>query len=388
MNNIVLFGITGDLARSRLIPTLYALFKKHELDEHVRLFGFGRKSFSKEEFISFITDICGMESQSFAQRWTYIESEIDNVKGFSELSKQLVGSALVYISLPPSFHIDVVKRLLESKIIAKGTDRKIAFEKPFGFGLKSAKELESFISKNLEQNQILRLDHYAGKETFIDLEKAGRLGILDNALSSKIITKIDVRFHEVKTAEHRGAFYDSVGALYDVGQNHVMYMLSSILALPYLHTSKKTLSAIRSEQLASVVFSKKAILKQYDSFRKEDGVKSDSVTETFFALYGKLKNKKSLWNGLDVILSAGKGLKENDVSIRLYFKGKKEPVKILVNGYGNEDAYVYVFRAALNANGKMFADFKQIETGWKIVEVFKKSIKNIELYKKGTTPKF
>lgn len=388
MNNIVLFGITGDLARNRLIPTLYYLFKNHELDDDVRFFGFGRKAFSKKEFVNYIIDVCGSDSDKFAQRWTYVQSEIQDIQGYTQLQKLLTGSTLIYISLSPSFHLEVVKLLLDSKIVFKGGNQKIAFEKPYGFDLKSARNLESYVSSHLKKDQILRIDHYAGKETFIDLEKAARLGIVDFALNSKIITKIDVRFHESKTAEHRGAFYDSVGALYDVGQNHIMYMISSILALPYLHTSKKTLSEIRSEELASIKFSKNAVFAQYDSFRKEDGVKTDTNTETFFALYGKLLNKKSLWNGVNVQLSAGKGLKVSDVSIRLHFKGKKEPVKILVNGYGLEDAYVHVFRAALSGNTNLFADFKQIEIGWKIVEAYKKSIKNIKLYKTGTTPKF
>ncbi len=388
MNNIVLFGITGDLARHRLIPTLFTLFKKHELQDSVRLFGFGRKPFTKEEFESFIVETCSADSKEFAQMWTYIESEIDDTSGYINLSKHLSGDTLVYISLPPVFHIPVIKQLLSSGVIKKGSGSKIACEKPYGFNLKSAKELESFVVENLSPNQILRIDHYAGKETFIDLEKAGRLGILDVALSSRTISKIDIRFHEVKTAEYRGAFYDSVGALYDVGQNHVMYMLSSILALPYLHTSKKPISEIRSEQLSLVVFSKKSVLKQYDTFRNGEGVSPDSVTETFFALYGKLKNKNSVWNELDIVLSAGKGLKENDVSVRLYVKGKKEPITMRVNGYGVEDAYVHVFRSALKGEYNMFADFKQIEIGWKITERFKGKKKKIKTYKKGTTPKF
>ena len=391
MNDIVLFGITGDLARHRLVPTLFTLFINHELKDTVRLFGFGRKPFTDAEFKKFIADTCvGIEGdiESFVKLWVYIESELTDPSGYVKLFETLSDNSFIYLSLPPQYHLDIVKHLVKAKVIKKSGTRKIAFEKPFGSGLESARALDAFLSKHISQNNILRVDHYAGKEVLLDLEKAATLGILDFSLNSKVISKIDIRLHEKKTVGNRGVFYDSVGALFDVGQNHLLYMLSSILALPNIHTSNLPVSTIRSSNLSSVVFSKKALFMQYDSFRKEQGVNPDSQTETFFAIYGKVQNKKSVWNGLPVVLSAGKGLREDDVSIRIYVKGKKEPIKIPVNGYGKEDAYVHIFRAAITGNVSLFSDFKQIEIGWRLVEDFKKGIKDIASYKLGTTPKF
>jgi glucose-6-phosphate 1-dehydrogenase len=244
--------------------------------------------------------------------------------------------------------------------------------------------LDAYVSKHLNQNQILRIDHYTGKEALLDLEKVARFGIFKYMLSSKTISKIEIRFHEKKTIENRGMFYEETGALRDVGQNHVLYMLSHVLTLPFLHESIESASAIRAKQLDSIVSNPKASLYQYDTYTNESHVKKNSNTETFFVFEGIVKN--TVWNNTKVVLSGGKGLKEDDVAIYIYFRKNKEPLRIPVGTYGERGAYIHVLLAALSWNVDMFPDFKQIETSWNIIEKIKKNSKLKGTYKKGTTP--
>jgi glucose-6-phosphate 1-dehydrogenase len=219
-----------------------------------------------------------------------------------------------------------MKQLLKAKVIGKKVERRVAFEKPYGFDLNSSRILDAYVSKHLNQNQILRIDHYTGKEALLDLEKVARFGIFKYMLSSKTISKIEIRFHEKKTIENRGMFYEETGALRDVGQNHVLYMLSHVLTLPFLHESIESASAIRAKQLDSIVSNPKASLYQYDTYTNESHVKKNSNTETFFVFEGIVKN--TVWNNTKVVLSGGKGLKEDDVAIYIYFRKNKEPQKL------------------------------------------------------------
>jgi glucose-6-phosphate 1-dehydrogenase len=394
MKDIILFGVTGDLARQKLIPALFNLFISNQIPKDIRFFGFGRKIFPKTEFKDYIALVCNKEGvqksdiTAFCRRWMYIQSELDDINGYFTLGSLITHNAIIYISLPPAFQLPVVKQLANAGVIGKKLHRYVAFEKPYGSDLDSAHILENYLSRVLSQDQIMRVDHYAGKESLLDLEKVAKLGILNEVLNKKVVSKIDVRLHETKTIENRGVFYDSVGALYDIGQNHVLHMLATLLALPLLSDSKEPFSCLRSEILTTISFSNKAVLSQYDSFKSENGISSKSTTETFFALYGKVKKISSMWGGVNIVLSGGKGLKENDVAIYIHFKNKKTPLRIAINAPYYHDAYGHIFISALAHDMNMFTDFKQIETSWKIIQSIKRLPSKVGTYKKGTTPKF
>lgn len=403
MKELVLFGVTGDLAKQKLIPALFNLYKTGKIDRKTSFIGFGRKQFSKSDFQNFIDDVVHAKSKSkmireFSAQWSYVESELNSIQGYVKLAGMLVtNETIVYVSLPPSFQYEVCSNLISSGVVSKGTNRKIALEKPFGFDAPSSVKLEKFLTRKLKDQQILRVDHYAGKQALVELEQVAKQGILDTFLSGKNISKIEVKLNESIDVATRGSFYDAVGALNDVGQNHVLHMLATILAIPE-STASNCLSKLRSDALSLVEIDtkgKKPVLAQYEAFNTTPGVLDDSVTETFFRIFAKLKKGKHVlskrWGNVQIELVGGKALKNSEASITLYSKQKNvKPIVIRVNGYGSRDAYEQIFIDAFFYNEDRFIEFNQIYKGWQIIEKIKKTAglkKNkITMYKRGSYP--
>lgn len=415
---IILFGITGDLSRSKLIPSLMRLWKK---DHSLSFVGFGRKDFSKDEsssdsFSNFIKKYSG--DANFSNNWKYVQSDLDEDRGYREL-KNIIGtntvgkkrgkSLVFYIALPPQFQKVVASKIIENFAVKNGTansskyksesklpkDFVLAFEKPFGYSSASAKALNKMLLKSVREEQILRVDHYAGKQALIDMEKGAELGALGESFNNNHISKITVHFLEKNSANGRGAFYDHVGALADVLQNHMLYMLSTALAVPYiLNSSKKNLNKnidkIREEVLAKIKYdfknsvNKNVELGQYKSFKKESGVSPKSKTETSFIIKGKISKADKYWGGVDVEFIGGKSMSENDSAIYLQYNKStvvktnqaEDVLRLPINGYSTREAYDEIFQSAicesLGQKTGRFVSLKQILEGWKLVEKIKK----------------
>ncbi len=459
MNSIVLFGITGDLARAKLIPSLARLWKggffEHGADvvdaadpAHLvaRFIGFGRKDFSKEDFEKYIDEYSVLSApslssdlssdllpestsvQDFTSKWSYVCSDLDNIDGYKKLADTVgQGEVLFYVALPPQYQMTVAKMLVDAGLLSKSNTQnaanRIAFEKPFGYDAQSALSLNNFLLEHLGEEQIFRVDHYAGKEAVLALDESGKQGLLVDTYNSKDFSKIEVRLHEKKDVKGRGAFYDAVGALSDVGQNHLLYVLSSVLAAPFFNksdfnnTEKKNISIEKMRHIAldTVDFdvSMDAVeVGQYEGFLSEDGVKPDSTTETFFKIKGKICDNENFvcylgdractedeenfkkdfiarWKGLEIEISAGKAMKENDVAVYLYNKKDldKNEESVMVIPVNSQDinkpqkeAYDEVFRSALTGDKARFVDIEQVLIGWRLVEDVKKLHKKPFIY--------
>jgi glucose-6-phosphate 1-dehydrogenase len=393
IKELVLFGVTGDLAKQKLIPALFNLYRNGEISRKSSFIGFGRKKFTKVDFQNFIEETLQKNMQGlgsvkntasiireFSSQWSYIESELDQVAGYTKLKSSLhTDNTVVYLSLPPAFQRPVSEYLLDTGILTKANQRKLAIEKPYGFDAVSSLRLDTLLTRKLRVDQILRVDHYAGKQALVELEQVAHQGIFENILSSKIFNRIQVNFIESVDASMRGSFYDAVGALNDVCQNHVLHMLATILTLPEVKI-KNNLSLLRAESLSCVSLSrppKNPILAQYEGFNATAGVSINTSTETFFRVYAEVKKGNKLfskrWGGLQIELIGGKALSESNSSILLYSTNKKvQPLKIMVNGYGTRDAYEQIFIDAFYYNKDRFIDFEQIQRSWEIVEKIKK----------------
>lgn len=397
MTEIVLFGITGDLAKQKLIPALFNIFLERDISSKSSFIGFGRKDFKKEEFHTFIEQclkeklpIFYLENpekiQSFCSQWSYVQSELDSDDGYTKLAQKLSDkedvSTLVYISLPPVFQLPITKKLIEHGIInkKKGVLKRIAFEKPFGFDSESAGKLQRYLDKNLLKQQVLRVDHYAGKQALIEVETVAKHGIFKEILNRKNISKIEVRFNETNDVSKRGSFYDSVGALNDVFQNHIMHMIGVTLSLPICSASKMHLSELRSAVLRSLTVKGIPKLGQYKGYSDTLGVKPQSHTETSFNIL--LQVTEPVWKGVKIYAIGGKKMHKADSSITVYDKKNKELFKIDLNMKGSRDAYEQVFIDAITLNPDRFVSYEQVMEGWKLVEEIKKLTKNkkLEIY--------
>lgn len=417
MHNIVLLGITGDLAKKKLIPSLARIsaYKK------IRVFGFGRKKMTQKEFESYLEDYAKESGYSFKNalegfKAQYVQSELDDMTGYTKLSKATKNKALVYMALPPAMQLSVSKLLIDSGVVTKGTQSVIAFEKPFGSNSAEAQKLNTFLKKHLDENQILRVDHYAGKETLLDLESSGRVGVFSFASQIFPIKEVKVSFKEKISADMRGSFYDSVGALSDVGQNHMLHMLLTFLAAfaePCVYNSNKgtclisstatgSLKTIRSILASALKVTGKPMVGQYRGFRNVSGVHPDTNTETYFKFNLQLqkpvceKNKNSdvydsvmsiynIFKNTVFIFEAGKNMPENDVSIEM--KGTQS-YKLMINRNCGKDAYDEIFTALIEQNIHRFVSFEQIISGWRIVEDVKSKIKGkVVEYSVGSVPR-
>ncbi len=249
------------------------------------------------------------------------------------------------------------------------------------------------------------------------MERMGRNGKMENMNSNKV-GRVEIKFLEKTGVTGRGAFYDHVGALNDVCQNHVLHMLGTVLASPY--AKLKNYASLRAFAVSSLKLSSKAnekpVLAQYSSFKKEDGVSPKSNTETFFRTENVLsfpaskqasgsssfnslsKDEKDLakrWHGLKVSLCGGKGMSEDLVDI--CFHGTKEKsaggaekvtsVCIVTSKYGAKDAFQTIIEAALVGDISLSIPIRQVIAGWKYVENVKKQKTKVRVYEIGAEAK-
>lgn len=409
MHELVLFGVTGDLARQKLIPSLFSLYIKGSIPKNTSCIGFGRKAFTKHEFQNFISDTLesvGEKNKSaieeFASQWTYVESELHSDKGYIELKKIVKSSTTIfYLSLPPTFQFDVSKMLFKHALVQKKNARKIVFEKPFGSSSKSAKNLQKMLLSHTRKEQICRVDHFIGKHALLSLLEVEHLGLLQRVINSAHIKRIYIRFFESKTVGTRGAFYDSVGALRDVFQNHMLYMLSVLLKVSIPMRSGVDATKRRDvykEILKHIEIKQSVEMSQYDRYRKIEGVNPVSKTETAFYLEAQVSKKVpahlSTIKSIPITCMGGKGFKESDVSIEVEFKDTKgtgQYVRFGMNSPHKKDtAYEYVFLSAFRGETYVFPTFESIIESWKITEkvysIWKKKKRDIGMYPIGIYP--
>ncbi len=424
MTDIVLFGVTGDLSKKKILPTLARISQF----KNIRVIGFGRKKNSQNEFKKFIEDVVqkfGLTFQTALPGFeaVYIESEIGDSKGYDALKSAIHEDAVIHLALPPEHQLTVVKKLVEGKVLVKGNTVSVAFEKPFGSSLRSAKVLNTFLKKHLIEEQIIRVDHYAGKETLLDLESAGRIGLPAFVGSKNRINKVTVRFNETITVGARGQFYDSVGAIVDVAQNHLLHMLITFITSfgeQCVYESGKNLgTCIISSSVTSSLGQIRGIiaelldeqgvpkLAQYKGFKEIEGVSKKSTTETYFKFFVRMKNpseilkkrKKhilpevansilkmySYFKNTKFEFEGGKGLDTQDVSIEASFS--EGTYKVMINRNCGKEAYDEIFTSLIEKNLNRFVTQEQVEAGWRIVEAVKKRAgKKIVEYNIGTHP--
>jgi len=394
MAMFLVFGITGNLARHKMLPALFNLYARKEVDQNNFLcIGVGRKKISKEEFHALIKesidevtsanfkdrlDIKDTDVENFKHNFVlssvYVQGELNDPALYSRLKKDLDigllskkdGSIFCKLSLPPSMHEGIIDRLVESKIMLLKTFH-LMIEKPFGQDAVSAKKLYTKIASKLDPKKLILIDHYLGKEPVIDLMNIRLLGYMEHVLCDKNIKQIEVRVLEKKLVSGRGMFYDDVGALKDVGQNHLLQVLATAAAD---YKDIKDLDKAKTLFINSLKLdlNKPHIFGQYKGFLDEEHVKPDSKTETFFSI--GLRSSLKKWKGTRFRMTFGKAMKEVRAEIIYTFNDKS--TFVLPIAEKDRSAYEYVLLGALHGNNMLRADIGQIIAGWKLMEAIKK----------------
>jgi glucose-6-phosphate 1-dehydrogenase len=321
---LVIFGITGDLAHKMTYQALYRLERRELLQ--CPILGVASDDISVEELIErarkALEDtgekVVNKVFDRLARRLSYLHGDVTDSALYDALAKQ-IGSkhnCLFYLEMPPSLFAPIVENLAKAKLL---DGSRVAVEKPFGHDLKSACELNARLRAVLDENQIFRVDHFLGKEPVVELEylRFGNLA-LAGLWNRDSIAEIQITMAEDFGVEDRGSFYDGVGALRDVVQNHLLQVLAGVAMEPPVGPSADDLNDKKADLLRAIpaVDPERYVRGQYSGYTDIDGVANKSKTETFVAMRVEIDNWR--WAGVPIFLRAGKALAERVTEVRLF----------------------------------------------------------------------
>lgn len=351
VDTFVLFGATGDLARKKLLPALFGL-DRQVLPRQV--VGVALEDWNEERFHEMVRDavtaanrrVTEQEMSSFVSRFRFVSGSYLDRGTFDELAK-LVGDEdlLHYLAVPPNGVAVIADHLKVTDLLERA---RVVVEKPFGRDLATARHLNRVLHAVTTEDRIFRIDHYLGKESVENL-MAFRFGnsMLEPIWNREHVASVQITMAESIGVNGRGRFYDNVGAIRDVVQNHALQIVA-LLAMdpPVGHDADawraetvRVLRAMQPVQAADLVRG------QYVGYRTEAGVDPASQTETYAAM--KLTIDSWRWAGVPFYVRAGKALHEDALEAVVEFK--RPPQQYFANGEGTRPPSPNIIRFCLGA---------------------------------------
>ncbi|KAL4184752.1 hypothetical protein AMTRI_Chr10g2670 [Amborella trichopoda] len=345
--SITVVGASGDLAKKKIFPALFALYYEGFLPKHFTVFGYARSKMTDEELRTMVSktltcridqrENCGDKMEQFLKRCFYHSGQYNSEENFAELDKKLrekevgkVPNRLFYLSIPPNIFVDVVRCASYSASSSTGWTRVIV-EKPFGRDSESSAELTRCLKLYLNEDQIFRIDHYLGKELVENLSVLRFSNLVFEPLWSRnYIRNVQFIFSEDFGTEGRGGYFDSYGIIRDIMQNHLLQILAlfametpvSLDAEDIRNEKVKVLRSMRPLQLDDVITGQyKGHMKggkAYPAYTDDPTVPNDSLTATFAAAALFIDNAR--WDGVPFLMKAGKALHKRGAEIRVQFR--------------------------------------------------------------------
>ncbi len=326
IDTMVIFGITGDLARKMTFPALYRLERRGRLD--CRIIGVGRNQDWHHETMrqrareSIEADAREVDDEVFdrlAKRMSFVAGDFDNSGTYESVGTEIGdGNALFYLEIPPSLFSGVIRRLDDAGLVERAP---VMIEKPFGHDLDSACALQDDLTGFLDESQILRIDHFLGKEPVMDITYLRFTNtILEPVWNREHVAYVQMTMAENFGVEDRGSFYDGVGAVRDVVQNHLLQVLALVAMEPPSPNQPYSIRSQKQALFESIrpVDPDCCVYGQYDGYLDIDGVRSGSKTETYAALELEIDNWR--WSGVPFFIRSGKNLPVKHTEIRVVFK--------------------------------------------------------------------
>jgi glucose-6-phosphate 1-dehydrogenase len=324
---LVVFGITGDLAKKMTLKALYDLTENGTLK--VPVIGVGRTDWGDDdldqharEAIEARFEQSGGEIdedvfKKFADSLSYVQGDYNDFETYRKLKEALSGAThpVFYLEIPPSLFAGVVQRLGSAGLTKEA---RVVIEKPFGHDYDSAVELNDQIHEILDESQIYRIDHFLGKEPVQDITYLRFANSLFEPIwNRRYVESIQITMAENFGVEDRGSFYDPVGCLRDVVQNHLLQTLALVTMEPPSATDPDSIRDAKLDLFKAIPEANptRYVRGQYEGYREIEGVDPKSTTETFCAL--RLDTQNWRWSGVPIFIRAGKMLAEKVTEVRV-----------------------------------------------------------------------
>ena len=378
---IIIFGITGNLAQKYLIPTLYDMEEKDLLPKGVTIVGIARRKMSDTNLKEYIHQVLHQENihhkhkikmdifKKLCARINYISGEIEDQNLYAKLKEYLKhDNRIYYLATYPDLYHYIFENLQKHKLNIQNSGWvRLMIEKPIGHDLSSAKALNELLLKYFEENQIFRIDHYLGKETVQNiLTFRFANGIFEPLINKEYIDHIQITATEDFGIGKRGGYYDLVGALKDVGQNHLLQMLAFATMDAPSEFSNEAVTLERIKILKNLVpLPKNLVFGQYEGYRQEENVDSNSQTETFFAFKTYLNSER--FKDVPIYVRAGKKLKQTATEISMVFK---EPSNKLFK-YIKDEPNVLTFSSQTKRQGSASASYNNSQRSAQQVLIYR-----------------